>query len=192
MLTQSGKSLPGLLVRYKTVPVVSDGLQLRAALASSAARAVMLRHCNPFELLVPLKEACGLGVAIYVYVDHLVGIAPDLVGLRYLREQFHAAGLISHHPRILAQAKSLGLETIQRLFAVDSTGLEAALESVDPAVVDLLDIAPALAIPHVVPYLPAPLPLPFIGSGLLLNARQKEAVLRAGAVGVVVARRELW
>lgn len=192
MITQSSGSLLSLLVRHKTIPVVSNRTQFSTFFASSPVQLVLLRHCNLFELAGSLEQAHHWGVAVYVNADHMVGIAPDVVGLRYLLDQFHVAGIVSNHPKVLAQAKNLGLETIQRLFAVDSTGLEVALESIDREMIDMLDISPALVIPHIVPYLAEPLPLPFIGSGLVQSARQKEAILRAGAAGVAVARSELW
>ncbi len=102
------------------------------------------------------------------------------------------AGILSNHPRILSLGKSLGLETIQRIFAVDSTGLEMALETVDKAYVDLLEVSPALVIPYIVPSLTKLLPLPFIASGLISTPQQVKAVLRSGASGVAVSRPELW
>jgi len=71
-------------------------------------------------------------------------------------------------------------------------GLEMALESVDTSTTDLLDISPALVIPYVIPRLAAPLPLRFIGSGLIQTSQQIQRILRAGAAGVAVTRKELW
>ena len=56
----------------------------------------------------------------------------------------------------------------------------------------LLDISPALAVPHIKPQLMSSLPLPFIASGLINTPAQIEAVLRVGALRVVVSRVELW
>lgn len=125
-------------------------------------------------------------------VDHIDGIHADSAGLRYLTEQFSITGIISSNPRTLALAKGYELETIQRIFAVDSTGLEVALESVDRRSVDLLDIAPALAVPYVVSSLATQLPLPFTASGLIFTFKQARAVIGAGAVAVAVAKSELW
>jgi glycerol uptake operon antiterminator len=127
-----------------------------------------------------------------VNIDHIDGIYPDAAGLRYMAEQLRITGIISNHPRVLAQGKDFGLETVQRIFAVDSTGLELALDSVDTRYVDVLDVSPALVIPHVIPFLAEPLPLPFIGSGLIYTSKQVQAVLDAGALGVAVFRPELW
>ncbi len=192
MPTQSSGSLLQLLAQCKTIPVIENREQFAHIFDSSHVRAILLRHCNLFELTRLLEQAYKRGLSVYVNVDHIDGIHPDSAGLRYLAEQFHVAGVVSNHPKTLSIARSFGLETIQRIFAVDSTGLEMALESVDRANTDLLDISPALVIPYIVPQLAAPLPLCFIGSGLIQTAQQVQAVLHAGAAGVTVMRSELW
>jgi glycerol uptake operon antiterminator len=137
-----------------------------------------------------LEQAYERELAVYVDADHIDGINPDVAGLRFLAHQLHITGVVSGNPRILALAKNLDLEAIQHIFAVDSTGLEAALEAIDSHQVDLLNISPALVIPYVVSH--TTLPLPFIGSGLVTSFQQVQAVLRAGALRVAVARPELY
>lgn len=150
----------------------------------------MLRHCNPLDFRTLLENAHERGLAVYVNMDHIDGIAPDTAGLRYLATQLHIKGIVSSHGKILALAKSFDLQTVQRIFAVDSTGLEVALESVDDQQVDLLAISPALVIPFAVSQMS--LHLPFIGSGFVSTPQQVQMVLRAGAIGVTVSRTELW
>ena len=190
MLTRSARSQLSLSAEQKTVPVIENRLQFVRALDTPRVSAILLRHCNLFEFKSMLENAHERELAIYVNVDHIDGIHPDLAGLRFLAHQLHITGIISSNPRILSLAKGLDLEAIQRIFAVDSTGLEAALESVDSHQVDLLDISPALVIPYVVSH--TTLPLPFIGSGLITTFQQVQAVLRAGALRVAVARPELY
>ena len=190
MLTRSTRSLLSVSAQQKTIPVIENRTLFSRALDASQISTILLRHCNLFELRPMLDHALEREVAVYVNVDHIDGIHPDAAGLRYLAHQLHIAGIVSSNARILALGKSFDLETVQRIFAVDSTGLEAALESVDSHQVDLLDISPALVIPHVVSQ--TPLPLPFIGSGLISTFQQVQAVLRAGALHVAVARPELW
>ena len=190
MLTRSTRSLLSVSAQQKTIPVIENRMLFSRALDASQITTILLRHCNLFELRPMLDHAFEREVAVYVNVDHIDGIHPDTAGLRYLAHQLHISGIVSSNPRILALGKSFDLETIQRIFAVDSTGLEAALESVDSHHVDLLDISPALVIPYIVSQ--TPLPLPFIGSGLISTFQQMQAVLRAGALHVAVARPELW
>jgi glycerol uptake operon antiterminator len=190
MLTQSTRSLLSLSERQKTIPVIENRNQLARALDVSQVDAILLRHCNLFEFSTMLEQAYERELAVYVNVDHIDGIHPDIAGLRFLANKLNITGIISSNPIILTLANGFDLEAIQRIFDVDSTGLEAALESVDRHQVDLLDISPALVIPYVVSHIT--LPLPFIGSGLITTFQQVQAVLRAGALRVAVARPELY
>ncbi len=192
MLTRFRGPLPKLLGQYKIIPMIENRSHFAMALASSQVNVLFLRHCNLFELTSLLAQADRQGKAIYVNVDHIDGIHSDAAGLRYLAETFHVVGVLSNHPKTLALAKEFNLETIQRLFAADSSGLEMAIESIDIRTVDLLDFSPALAIPYVIPFLDAPLPLPFIAFGLAHTAQQVREIVRCGAIGVAVNRPELW
>ena len=190
MLTRSSKSLLSVSDRQKIIPVIENRTEFLRALNAPQISTIVLRHCNLLDLRPILDHAFEREVAVYVNVDHIDGIHPDSAGLRFLAHQLHIAGIVSSNPRILTLGKGFKLETIQRLFAVDSTGLETALESVDSHHVDLLDISPALVIPYVVSH--TVLPLPFIGSGLISTLQQVQSVLRAGALRVTTARSELY
>ncbi|MGH2496823.1 MAG: glycerol-3-phosphate responsive antiterminator [Ktedonobacteraceae bacterium] len=190
MLTRSTRSLLNLSARQKTIPLIENRTQFALALDASDVTTIMLRHCNLFDLRTLLDHAHERELAVYVNMDHIDGIAPDLAGLRYLATQLHITGVLSNHGKVLAQAKNFDLQTVQRIFAVDSTGLEVALESVDDQFIDLLAISPALVIPYVVARIP--LHLPFIGCGFVSTPQQVQTVLRAGAIGVTVTKPELW
>ncbi len=192
MLIQSSRSLLTIVSQCKIIPIIENRLQFTQVLDSSHTGSVLLRHCNLFDFTPLLEEAHRRRLTVYVNIDHIDGIHADSAGLRYLAQHMRVTGIVSNHPRNLALGKNFGLETIQRIFAVDSTGLEMALETVDTEYVDLLDISPALVVPYVVPSLTPPLPLSFIASGLVHTPQQLEAVLHAGAAGVAVSRPELW
>jgi glycerol uptake operon antiterminator len=185
-------SLLDLPTQCKTIPAIENRAQLLRAFDIPQIRAVLLRHCNLFELAGLLERAESRNIATYVNVDSIDGIHADNAGLRYLAERLSVTGVVSNSPRVLSVAKGFGLETIQRIFAFDSTGLEATLESVDTTYVDLLDISPALVVPHIMPQLRLLLPQPFIASGLIQTSEQIQAILHAGACGAVVARHDLW
>ena len=147
MITRSCRSLLDLTAQCKTIPVIENRVQFVHAFDASQVSAIILRHCNLFEFATLFERARRSGLSIYVNIDHIEGIHADSAGLRYLADHLHVVGVISNNPRTLSLGKQFGLETIQRIFAVDSTGLETALESVDTQHVDLLDISPALVIP---------------------------------------------
>ena len=192
MHVRSSGSLLSLSTQNKVIPVIENRAQLIHIFDLPRINAILLRHCNPLELNGLLVRAHERDILTYVNVDNIDGINADNAGIRYLAERLHITGIVSNHPRILALSKNYGLETIQRIYALDSTGLETALESVDQSNVDLLDISPALVTPHIMQQLTVPLPLPFIASGLILTSAHVRAVMHAGAIGVVVTRDELW
>lgn len=190
MLTRSTRSLLNLPARHKTIPLIENRAQFALALDAPDVTTIMLRHCNLFDLRSLLDRAHERDLAVYVNMDHIDGIAPDLAGFRYLATQLHITGVLSSHGKVLALARSFDMQTIQRIFAVDSTGLEAALESVDDQQVDLLAISPALVIPYAIAHIS--LHLPFIGCGFVSTHQQVQSILNAGAIGVTVSRPELW
>lgn len=192
MHSRSTSSLLTLPASSRIIPAIENRAQFLRLFETPNICAILLRHCSIFELAGLIERAHQRSIATYVSIDHIDGIHADAAGLRYLAERIHITGIISNHPRILALGKEVGLETVQRIFALDSTGLETALHSVEPESVDMLDISPALVVPHITERLRIPLPLPFIASGLLLNSSHTQEVLHAGAVAVVVAREQLW
>ncbi|GCE09991.1 glycerol-3-phosphate responsive antiterminator [Dictyobacter aurantiacus] len=186
MTVQPRRSMIKLLTRSRIIPQVESRVQLQHVLRTSACKVIILRHCNLLELAPLLVQAYSRQYAVYVNIDHVEGLHPDAAGLQYLADQLSVAGIISANPKTLALARSYGLETVLRIFAADSTGLESALEMIDVTTVDLFDVAPALAIPYIDPPLTSVLPLPFIGSGLISTGDQVQAVLSAGASGVML------
>ena len=192
MLTQSGVSLLDLPARHVLVPVVETRIQFVQALETSVVRAMLLHHCNVFEFADLLGRAYRSGCSVYVNMDHIDGIYADDAGFHYLAERLHVKGVVSSHPKALASAKEAHLETIQRIFAVDSTGLKLSLESVDINCVDMLDFAPARVVPHIMPRLQACLPVPYMASGLLHTVDQLQAVLSSGVRAVAVTHLERW
>ncbi len=191
MATQFRRSMIELLAHNKVIPVVANRMQLQQVLKTSTCKVILLRHCNLLELAPLLIQARQRDYAVYVNIDHVEGVHADAAGLHYLASSLAITGILSANPKTLIAGKACGLETILHIFAADSTGLESALEAFDPAYVDLLDVSPALAIPHITPSLTRLLPLPFIGSGLISTSEQVHAVLNAGAIGVTLAQSEL-
>ncbi|HEX4205501.1 MAG TPA: glycerol-3-phosphate responsive antiterminator [Ktedonobacteraceae bacterium] len=180
------KSAIRLLSRTKLIPIVENRAQFAQVLKASGTKSSILRHCDLFELEPLLKQAHSQGRVVYVYIDHISGVNADGAGIHFLADQLHISGIISHNQKLLASAKSIGMDTALRIFAADSTGLESALEAVDAHVIDLLDVSPALAIPYIAPPLTTQQPLPFIGSGLISTSEQIQAILQAGASAVAM------
>ncbi len=77
MLTRSTRSLLNLPARQKTIPIIENRVQFSLALNSSDVAVILLRHCNPLDFRGLLENAHERGLAVYVNMDHIDGIAPD-------------------------------------------------------------------------------------------------------------------
>ncbi|GCE45553.1 glycerol-3-phosphate responsive antiterminator [Thermosporothrix hazakensis] len=176
-------------ITAKIIPVVENAVQLTQFMEHPQVKAVVLRHCNLLDLAPRIERAHQQGLLVYVNIDQIDGVHADADGLAYLSERCHVHGIVSNNPRVLTMGKALHFQTVQRVFAVDSTGLQASLTTVNLADVDLLDISPALVVPHLQEF---PFPLPFLASGLIYTPQQVQAVLKAGAQGVAVSQADLW
>ena len=130
------------------------------------------------------------GPRIYVNVDLVGGIAADASGLRFLSGRVE--GIISTHRHVIELAKTSGLMTIQRLFAIDSGAVERGLKLIRRAEPDFVEILPALAYCEIAERYSAVLDLPVLAGGLLKTPRDISMILEAGAVGVSTSHQGLW
>jgi glycerol uptake operon antiterminator len=127
---------------------------------------------------------------IYVNVDLVGGIAADASGLRFLSGRVE--GIISTHRHVIELAKTSGLVTIQRLFAIDSGAVERGLKLIRRAEPDFVEILPALAYCEIAERYCAVLDLPVLAGGLLKSSHDISVILRAGALGVSTSHQGLW
>ena len=161
---------------------------LEAALAGDHA-AIFVLGGDIFKVLGRVR-AQGRRPQVYVNVDLVGGIAADASGLRFLSGRVE--GIISTHRHVIELAKSSGLITIQRLFAIDSGAVERGLKLIRRAEPRFVEILPALAYREIAGRYSEALDLPVLAGGLLKGHEDISTILKAGAVGVSTSHRGLW
>ena len=161
---------------------------LEAALAGEHA-AIFVLGGDIFKVLGRVG-AQGRRPHIYVNVDLVGGIAADASGLRFLSGRVE--GIISTHRHVIELAKTSGLITIQRLFAIDSGAVERGLKLIRRAEPRFVEILPALAYCEIAERYAEVLDLPVLAGGLLKGRQDIPTILEAGAVGVSTSHRGLW
>jgi glycerol uptake operon antiterminator len=125
-----------------------------------------------------------------VNVDLVGGIASDASGLRFLSR--YVEGIISTHRHVIELAKSSGLITVQRLFAIDSGAVERGLKLIRRAEPRIVEILPGLAYCEIADQYSEVLDLPVLAGGLLKSPEDISTILQAGAVGVSTSHQGLW
>ena len=179
----------GALQANPVVPAVrGPDSALEAALAGDHP-AIFVLGGDIFKVLGRIGSQ-GRRPRIYVNVDLVGGIAADASGLRFLSGRVE--GIISTHRHVIELAKTSGLMTIQRLFAIDSGAVERGLKLIRRAEPDFVEILPALAYCEIAERYSAVLDLPVLAGGLLKTRRDISTILEAGAVGVSTSHQGLW
>jgi glycerol uptake operon antiterminator len=177
------------LKRNPVVPAVrGPDSALEAALAGEHA-AIFVLGGDIFKVLGRVR-AERRRPQIYVNVDLVGGIAADASGLRFLSGRVE--GIISTHRHIIELAKTSGLITIQRLFAIDSGAVQRGLKLIRRAEPRFVEILPALAYCEIAEQYSEVLDLPVLAGGLLKSGEDISAILQAGAVGVSTSHQGLW
>jgi glycerol uptake operon antiterminator len=177
------------LGRNPVVPAVRGPDSALEAALSGDHPAIFVLGGDLFKVLARIGSQ-SLRPQIYVNVDLVGGIAADASGLRFLSGRVE--GIISTHRHVIELAKTSGLVTIQRLFAIDSGAVERGLKLIRRAEPQFVEILPALAFCEIAEQYSEVLDLPVLAGGLLKSQRDISAILEAGAVGVSTSHQGLW
>ena len=139
---------------------------------------------SPAEILFYLEADI-----LTVHLDLAEGIGRDRSGLQYLRN-CGVDGIISTRSAILRTARELGFVTVQRIFALDSQGMNTVQEMLHAASPDFMEIMPGV-IPKVIRKLSSG-SIPVIAGGLIDSKSEITAALRSGATAISTGCAELW
>jgi glycerol uptake operon antiterminator len=173
------------------LPAIRDGASLNQAL-DLGYRQLLLERGSLLAMLGPLVTAARQGVAIFVNLDAVEGLAPDTAALAFLATDLGFSGVVSVKPHALRDASRFRLRTVQRIHAIDATGLETGLHSLISPAPYAIAIAPAVAVPQVIGSIREVSSAPIWGTGFITSAERARAVLAAGAEVVSSSRPEVW
>jgi len=173
------------------LPAIRDSNSLHHAL-DLGFRQLLLERGSILAMVGPLAAAARQGVAIFVNLDAVEGLAGDSAALAFLATDLGFSGVLSVKPHVLRDASRFRLRTIQRIHALDSTGLETGLNSIGQPAPYAIAIAPAVAIPQVMPTIRKSTNAPVWGTGFINTPEQANTVLAAGADVVSSAQPEVW
>src|SRR5207245_5627117 len=113
-------------------------------------RQLLVERGSLLAMVGPLAAAARQGVAIFVNLDAVEGLAADSAALAFVATDLGFSGVLSVKPHILKDASRFRLRTIQRIHALDSTGLETGLKSMASPAPLAIAVAPALTLRQVV------------------------------------------
>ncbi len=160
--------------------------------ASLGTASSMIFDLSPDILTVSAKirRAHEAGKKLYLHMDLARGIGRDESGLRFLH-RLGADGILTTKAALVKEARELGLETVQRIFMLDSRSVETAMDSIRASRPDRIEIMPGL-LPKVIRKIKTLTVVPLIVGGLIETPAEVVEALTAGADAVSTGRRDLW
>ena len=166
-----------------------------------------LRHCLEtdigivFTLYGDLGSIEGIvqqikdsGKIAMVLIDLVNGMQPKEVSLDFIRNRTEADGIITTKYSLVQHAKSLELNTVLRMFMLDSTSMEtldrySRQDSVQP---DIMELLPGTLLPDVIRRANKICRVPVMASGLITRKEEIMNALKNGAISISTTNEKLW
>ena len=141
-----------------------------------------------------VKQIKDAGKIAMVHIDLVNGMQPKEVSLDFIRNRTGADGIITTKYSLVQHAKNLELNTILRMFMLDSTSMEtldrySRQDSVQP---DIMELLPGTLLPDVIRRANQICRVPVMASGLISRKEEVMNALKNGAISISTTNETLW
>ena len=131
------------------------------------------------------------GKIAMVHIDLIGGLSSKEIAVDYIKQETEADGIISTKPALIKRAKALSMDTILRVFLLDSMAFHNLEHQVQTGRPDVVEILPGL-IPKAVKRVCSVIGVPVIAGGLITEKEDVLEALDAGAMAVSSTNKEVW
>ncbi len=176
-----------VLEQNPVIAAIADDKWERAL--ESPVQVVFYLSANLLTLQQRIKQAHEAGKYIMIHLDLAEGIGRDRTGLRFVAS-CGADGILTTKGQLIRMGKEIGLFTVQRFFAVDSSGADSIGDMFRSTHPDLIEIMPGVVTKVIKQY--AQNGIPVIAGGLIQTKSEVTDALGSGAVAVSIGKPELW
>lgn len=144
--------------------------------------------CNIGEIVDRIKEKNKLAL---VHVDLLEGLDNREIVVDFIKNNTRADGIISTRLNIINRAKELSLDTVYRIFVLDSRAYESIEKQRHQMKADFIEILPGV-MPKIIKKINQLSQQPVIAGGLISDKEDVLEALNAGAISVSTTNQEVW
>jgi glycerol uptake operon antiterminator len=184
------KELEEQLERNPVVVALGDLNKLTSAIKSPS-EIIFILGGDIYNIEDVVNDIKRAGKSVFIHFDLIKGISHDEMGLRYIGEVVNPTGIISTKPSLIVKAKEYSLNTIQRVFVIDSKSLDGGIGSIQTTKPDAVEIMPGL-MPEVIKKLNHKLNIPVITGGLIDKKDEVIKGLESGATSVSTSCEKIW
>lgn len=161
-------------------------------LLNTSASVIFIVKSDIFMIDAVVERIREAGKLSFIHFDLIEGLGKDRAGLAYLADKVGADGIVTTKNSIIAEAKKLGLLTVQRLFVLDSVSLDNGIKIIKSSEPDAIEVLPGLVCKRIVGKIRKELDIPIIAGGLISEPEDFREALDSGVIGISTSSRELW
>jgi len=183
-------SISDVLIENPVIAAVRNDEELEKAAASHVKIVFVL-----YGSILSLHDICarlhGASKMVFVHADMIDGLRGDMAGVEFIYRSASPAGIVTTRTNIIKYAKQLHLQTILRVFLLDSLSLQTGLKNILETNPDAVEIMPGIAC-RLITEMEKTIAVPVIAGGLILTKEQVLESLSSGAVAISTSKDELW
>lgn len=184
------ENIRNVLRDHPVIPACRTREQFANALDSEA-KVIFVLEANIVDYKEKIQAVQDRGKYAFIHFDLISGMAQDDAALEYLKETADPTGIITTRKNLIAKARKLGMNTIQRMFLIDTTSIASAINMARQTRPDAMEIMPGIA-PKVIRAIKNRVDIPIITGGLITESAEIDMAIRAGAVGASLSKQRLW
>ena len=172
------------------VAAVKDDEGLKNCLSLADINVVFVLYGEISTIATIVKQIKDAGKMAVVHMDLIAGLSSRMEAVDFIASYTETDGIISTHLDQIKRAKELSLNTIYRVFLIDSKVLDK-LNGRIREYADIVEILPGL-MPKMIRLLSKEINVPIIAGGLIMDKEDVLAALDAGAIAISSTNPEVW
>lgn len=179
-------------LRNTVIPSVTEIKHLSLA-CKSKSPIILLSNADMGNLVSQVKYVHEHDKQAFAHLELIGGFAPDIAGMRLLKNMYHLDGVFTTNIQAGNMAKNLGLMVVYRFFLIDSRSLKRTSEILKRNKFDAIEALPAYcAIQEFANLQRIGNGMPFIAGGFVRNSEMVTKIFETGICGITTSEIELW
>lgn len=184
------QSIYDLLADNPIIVAVRDESTYQKCLDIPESRVVFVLFGSISTIPDIVSELKGHSHQVFVHMDLISGLSSREDAVDFIHKYTDADGIISTRMEQIKRGKSLGLDTVYRIFVIDSKAFSAVSRHLSGDV-DIVEILPGL-MPKIIRKMTEIQPKPVIAGGLISDREDVISALDAGAVAISTTNEKVW
>ena len=183
-------NLLDIFIENPIIAAVRDDDTLNYALKSNVKVIFVLSSniCTIKDNCTKLRDAQK---TVFLHVDLIDGLKADQSGINFLVSKIPDVGIISTKSNCIRLANSANLNSIQRVFMLDSSALKTNIQNTSHGHPNFVEVLPGIS-PDIISKAVEHIKIPIIAGGYIQSKNDVFSALSAGAVAVSTSHQPLW